>query len=282
MPNPTLPPEETIEPVKKKPKVSDYLKNPNAQKKDMIILAIEEDFSREKMVGLQAQVLKLRREYDLFLAKQPKDMLRKANRAIRLIIVSDQFAEDKELMETLKELKLKKHADMFPILFLSADPQTLIRSYHTHMLAFHETDEYLPLSEFKPANFYHRIKECLNPDEVRRGRRYTVKETIQLFHFQGDKTMKGELVDLSLYGAKVNAKENTAFSVRDQVKIKIPIARYLGYTGGEFLTLSGRVHRVYLSGTTLAIGFEHLGESQTVGLAKLLAYYVNRNLKNTG
>lgn len=264
---------------KKKPKVSDYLKNPNAQKKELIIIALEEGFSRENMLGLQAQVLKLRREFDLFLAKSVKDILRKAGRSIRLVIASDQFCEQQALLNCLKELKLKKHADTFPILFLSADPQTLIRGYHETLLAFHETDEYMPLAEFKPAHFYHRIKECLNPEKARRGRRYSVHETVELFHFQGQRAMPGEIIDLSIYGAKVNAKENSVFKVRDQVKIAIPIARYLGYEHGEFLKLSGRVHRVYLSGTTLAIGFEHLNDSQSLGLASLLSYYVNRDLR---
>lgn len=279
MPHEKLPEEDL---PKKKAKVSDYLKNPNAQKKELIIIALEEGFSRENMIGLQAQVLKLRREFDLFLAKSPKDILRKTGRSIRLVIASDQFCEQAELLSCLKDLKLKKQAEIFPILFLSADPQTLINNYHKIMLAFHETDEYMPLAEFKPAQFYHRIKECLNPDQARRARRYTVKETVELYHFQENQSMPGEIIDLSIYGAKVSAKQNSVFKVRDQVKISIPIARYLGYKFGEFLKLSGRVHRVYLSGTTLAIGFEHVNDKQSLALAHLLSYYVNRDLQKTG
>lgn len=271
-------PDETITDTKKKSKVSDYLNNPNAQKKPLVIIALEPDFNRQKFATLQAQVVKLKGEYEFFVATTPKDLLRKSHRSISLVIISDQFCEQNLMLGCLKELKLKKHANMFPILFLSADPKKLIDGYHNTLLAFHEIDEYLPLTDFKPSLLFQRIEECLTPGQQRRSKRYKVDEPIKLYHLQTDETSSAKLIDISLYGAKVDGKKNDLFNQRDQVRLIIPIARTIGYNSGEFLKLSARVRRVHLSGTTVAVAFEHVNDSQTVTLAKLLAFYLNRSL----
>lgn len=281
MPNNKLKQDESLTKSKKKSKVSDYLKNPNAQKKPLVIIALEQDFNRQKFATLQGQVAKLKAEYEFLVAATPRDLLRKSHRNISLVIISDQFCEQNLMLGCLKELKLKKHANMFPILFLSADPKKLIDGYHQVLLAFHEIDEYLPLTDFKPSLLNQRIEECLTPQQQRRAKRYKVDEPIKLYHLQADETTPASLIDISLYGAKVDGKKNDLFNLRDQVRLIIPIVRTIGYNSGEFLRLSARVRRVHLSGTTVAVAFEHVNDSQTVVLAKLLAYYLNRGLSKS-
>lgn len=264
---------------KKKAKVADYLNNPNAQKKNLIIVAIEPEFNREKYAAVRGLVAKLHENYEIYVAKSPKDLLRKGHRSISLVIVSDQFCPQETLLGCLRELKLKRQNDMFSVLFLAADPVSLIEGYHKVLLPYHEMDEYLPLSQFKPMLLAQRIDECLNGESKRRGKRYKVDEPIEVFHFQDGKTWPATLVDISMYGALFNGEEGNVFRVKDQVRLHIPIVRSVGYSGGEFLRLSARVHRVHISGTTIAVGFEHVNSSQTQILAKALSYYVNRNLK---
>jgi hypothetical protein len=63
------------------------------------------------------------------------------------------------------------------------------------------------------------------------------------------------------------------FRLNDQVKLKIPGGRYLDPEAGEFINLSARVRRVFISGDMAALQFVHLNETQTQNLTKFVTAY---------
>jgi hypothetical protein len=88
--------------------------------------------------------------------------------------------------------------------------------------------------------------------------------------------LEGRIVDLSMHGALVTAEKDVIFRPGDQVKISIPIHEYIQYSYGDFIKISAKVRRVFISGNKVAISFGHVTDSQGHLIGQLLLAIVSK------
>lgn len=259
--------------------ITDFLQAPKKKKKNFIVIATESTFNPEISSVLKSKTKTITGNFSFSFPKTIKELLKQINRNISLLIISDQFAKLDEVLETIKKLKVKRHQFGLPVLFLTVDYNRLIEGYHNILLSYHETDEYIYLPSFKESILQSRINYCLNLENARKGKRYAVNEKISFYYLQQDKIIFGTLKDLSLFGALIVADEKYLFNEKDQLRINISSAAHLGYSHGEYLKISAKVRRVYISGNTIAVSFEYLSETKVNQLTLILTSIVNKTIK---
>lgn len=260
--------------------VSDFLTAPRKKRKNYVILAVSKPLDAE-FTGLVEGYLK--KAFPGLSLSQPKtiaELTRQFGRNISLLIVSDEFdnAEEKRIIELIRALKEKRRDDAIPILFVTRQAQKLITDYHQELLAFHETDEYIEYPVTNRQQLFSRIKAGIETKNKRRGRRYKISLETNFFLLSKDRHFSAEIQDLSLYGALIQAEDGCMFRAGDQLGLSIPITGLLPSNEGDFLKISAKVRRVYISGTSAGISFEHLSTSQLQKLTALLSSLVTRDL----
>lgn len=260
--------------------VSDFLTAPRKKRKNYVILAVSKPLDAD-FSGLVEGFM--RKSFPSLSLSQPKtitELTRQFGRNISLLIISDEFdnAGEKSIIELIKVLKEKRRDEAIPILFVTRQAQKLIKDYHQELLAFHETDEYIEYPVANRQQLFSRIKAGIETKNKRRGRRYKISLETNFFLLSKDQHFSGEILDLSLYGAMIQAEDGCMFRSGDQLRLSIPITGLLPSTDGDFLKISARVRRVYISGTAAGISFEHLSVSQLQKLTALLSSLVTRDL----
>ncbi|RZA14387.1 MAG: PilZ domain-containing protein, partial [Proteobacteria bacterium] len=171
----------------------------------------------------------------------------------------------------------KRREETIPVLFLTKDPEALINAYHTHLLLHRETDEYIVYTATTLPQILSRVKNGIDSKNRRKSRRYPVNIPLTYYHLTHDNLSNGRLIDLSLHGALVQAEENRIFKMGDQIKISLPTNGYLKLDTGDFIRISGRVRRVFISGNQVAISFEHMSDRQLQLVGELLLAIVGKN-----
>jgi hypothetical protein len=263
----------------RKDDVSSLLRDSKKKRKNYVIIAVEPTFNPEIMQGIKNFV---RANYPAFAMSTPDstaNLSRQLGRNISLLVVSDKFDDIDIVMSLVLSLKEKKKNETIPILFLTTDTDRLISYYHANLMAFHEVDEYLEYGRTSLPALLSRIKSGLDNKNQRRARRYKTNMETNFFYLNKDMYVDCEVLDVSAYGALIKAKGECIFKVEDQIRLNIPISKYLTLEHGEFLKLSGRVRRVYISGNTAAVSFEYLSDEQWRSLTTILTIIANREMK---
>ncbi len=260
--------------------VSDFLTAPRKKRKNYVIVAVSKPMDTE-FAGLVEGYIK--KTFPGLAVSYPKNILeltRQFGRNISLLIVSDEFdaAGDRKIIELIRALKEKRREEAIPILFITRQPQKLVKDYHEELLAFHETDEYIEYPVVNRQQLFSRIKAGIETKNKRKGRRYKINLDVNFFLLSKDQNFSGEILDLSIYGALIQAENHCIFRAGDQLRISIPISGLLPSTEGEFLKVSAKVRRVFISGTSAGISFEHVSVSQQQKLTSLITSLVTRDL----
>lgn len=264
-----------------KSNISDYLQAPRKKRKNYVIVAMPQEFDPETTIALESFV---RKQFPNLAVSRPEsvtELTRQFGRNISLLIVSDEFEPEfqDKLMDLILALKEKRRTETIPVMFLSRSPEKLIADYHNKLLAYHETDDYFELPITNRLQFFARVKDALELKNKRRGKRYNVSLKVQFHVLSRDRNYVGELKDLSVYGASIQSQEDLLFRTGDQIRISIPTSGILPPTElGEFFKVSAKVRRVFISGTTAGISFEHLSIEQHRRITALLTVLVNRDL----
>ncbi|RYF30578.1 MAG: PilZ domain-containing protein, partial [Cytophagaceae bacterium] len=184
--------------------------------------------------------------------------------------MNDTFADRAHMMSLIKTLKEKRRDENIPVLFLTKDAEALIKAYHSTLLVYRESDEYLVYTDTTLPQILSRVKNGIDAKNRRKSRRYPVSLPITYFHLTHNTLTDGRIIDLSMHGALLTAGQNTIFRLGDQVKLNIPVSQFLHMPDGDFIKISGRVRRVFISGNQVAISFEHVSDKQTQLIGQLL------------
>ncbi len=130
------------------------------------------------------------------------------------------------------------------------------------MSAFQEVDDYCTYQgiEYAPNHRSHKIKVSKIKIAVAfAALRHRLK--LRFITLVATTRFKGSLSDLSVHGALIKSDSIEKFAVGDQLKVSIPIIRYLSAENGEYLRVSAKVRRVLISGNAAAVSFEYMSES---------------------
>lgn len=258
-------------------KLEAYLQGPRKKRKNYVIMALGEGFDRSLSNGMENFVKKNYPALALSSAKTVEELTRQFGRNISLLIVNDTFTDRQELMSLIRALKDKRREETIPVLFLTKDPEALIEAYHSQLLLHRESDEYVVYPHTSLPQMLSKLKNGIDAKNRRKSRRYPVDIPLTYYHLTHDKLAEGKLIDLSLHGALIQAEEDQIFKMGDQIKISLPASGYIKLDTGDFIRISGRVRRVFISGNQVAISFEHVSDKQTQLIGELLLAIVSKN-----
>jgi hypothetical protein len=271
--------------VKKKPEATEensanrieaYLQGPRKKRKNYVVFALGDRFDRDLAATMEVFVKK---DYPALAISHPKsteELTRHFSRNISLLIINDEFADKTTVMNLIRTLKEKRSEEAIPVLFLTRDAESLVKLYHKELLLYNESDEYMVYPSSPRQQILARIKLGIDNQNHRRSRRYSVNISSTIFHLDKNTHMDGKIIDLSMHGAVITADKDMIFRMGDQMKISIPISDYMKYEYGDFIKISGKVRRVFISGSKVAISFEHVTDEQTHLIGQLLMSIVSK------
>lgn len=258
-------------------KLEAYLQGPRKKRKNYVILALGDNFDRQISSGIEGYVKKSYPALALSTARNTEELTRQFGRNISLLIVNDSFADRAQVMAIIKTLKEKRRDENIPVLFLTKDAEALIKAYHEELLLYRESDEYLVYPITTLPQILSRVKNGIDAKNRRKSRRYPVSLPVTYFHLTHDTQAEGRVIDLSMHGALLTAGQNTIFRLGDQIKLSIPSSGFIHMADGDFIRISGRVRRVFISGNQAALSFEHVSGKQSQLIGQLLLAIVGRN-----
>lgn len=260
--------------------ISDFLTAPRKKRKNYVIMAVTKTLETDFAGMVEGYLKKTYPNLSISKPKNITELTRQLGRNISLLVISDEFdgSSEAQIIELIRALKEKRREEAIPILFVTRKPQKLIQSYHQELLPFHETDEYVEYPIVNRQQLFSRIKSGIETKNKRKGRRYKVSLETNFFLLSKDQHFHGELMDLSLHGALIQAEDSCIFRTGDQLRLSIPITGVMPSNDGDFLKISAKVRRVFISGTAAGISFEHLSATQIQKLTALLTSLVTRDL----
>jgi hypothetical protein len=141
-------------------------------------------------------------------------------------------------------------------------------------LPYQEADDYIVYRELSPNQIASRVQKVLKEKPGRRSRRFRTKIDINVYQLTKDAYIQSTIVDLSLHGAVIHSAGNVLFKNGDQLRVDLPVKKFLDPKEGEFIKLSAKVKRALLGGNEAAISWEHLSEAQILKLTKLIVEMV--------
>lgn len=259
--------------------LANYLKAPKKRKRSFVVLALNAGFDEDIGLNIETYVSE-KFNYGVLCPKNEKELKRAFARQLALIIIDDEFLDLKEILLLIKSLKEKKNAEVVPVMFLTREPEKLIKFYHEILLPYQESDEFVVYPGSPIKQILSRVKNGLERKSRRRSRRYNVDLPVQFSFLGEDKQYPGKFVDLSVHGAllKADGENQKIFRVGRQLRITLDVSKYLIPTEGEFLKISAVVQRVFISGVEAGIRFEFLTERKNILLSQLLTDFVSKQM----
>jgi hypothetical protein len=258
-----------------KGKVADYLQAPRKKRKSYVLMALSHTVKEDLASGIEAFLRSGFKNIAVSVPKTPEELFRNFSRQIVLLVFDDEFAELSAGLGMIAELKRRKNQSVIPVLFLTRDPARLIEAYNKMLAPFHEADDYVDHAKSDTSLIYSKIRAGLTTGNRRRSRRYNVDQPLQFYLLTDDRLHPGRLVDLSIHGAQLKSEEERIFAPGEQLKLHLPVTQYLAPAAGDYLKISARVRRVFISGTIAGISFEHMSEKQLMTVTHFLTEMVN-------
>lgn len=260
---------------KRKNDVAEYLQAPRRKRRSYVLVACGKGIPAEVQGGID-QFLKVNsKNVAISHPRTPDELMKQFSRQIVLLVFDDEFCDLDEGMRMVAELKRKKNSAVVPVLFLTRQPERLIESYNKLLLPYQEGDEYVNYSKVPVSHVFSKVRAGLSNKNRRRSRRYKVDVPISYYVLEKDAYFEGRLTDLSLHGAMIRSEDNRIFGEGEQVKLHLPVEGVFKQNEGDFLKMSARVRRVFISGNQAGVSFEHVNESQLVKLTTYLTDLVN-------
>jgi hypothetical protein len=263
---------------KKQQGVVDYLQAPRKKRKNYVVFAVGESFHKDTAASMEIFVRKNFPAMAIAAPKNIQDLKRLFTREISLLVIDDHFSSLDDTLDVVAYFKEKKNATLSPVLFLTEDPSRLITSYQKRLMIHQEVDNYIPYRNLPLAQIYARIQHGLNIKEARRSRRFSIVVPVKYLLLSRNKFFDGQLIDISIHGAVLKSSLEEGFKVSDQLKLHLPSFGILPNQNGEFLRLSAKVRRLFLSGDKCGISWEYISDEQHFLLTKYVTELVNRDM----
>lgn len=264
-----------VEDEKKNSQVADLLQSPRKKKKNYIVLALGPNFDADLGAQLQGFLRKQYPQLSLAIPRNEQEFTRLFSRIIKIAIVDDQFSELKLLLKNLKHLKEKNREVGVPVVFLTDNVHQLVSAYHSVLLPYQETDNYITFRGLPASQICAHIQGTFAQKSARRSRRFEFDIAVRYFRLASPEPLEGLLLEMSAHGGLLQSSHNLIFKERDQLLLHIPTAGVLPSSEGEFIRLPARIRRIFMDGRKAAISWEYLSQEQYVRLTRYLLEFVN-------
>lgn len=251
-----------------------HLQAPKKKRKNYIVLAFNPKFDPELARQIKNAIRLELPALSLASPTSEKEFKRAAGRQLSVVVIDNNFIGEKETIQILKELKIKKQVPV-PVLFLTEDQDRLIELYHKYLLPFQETDEFINIDKSNTALILAKIKSIINQKSPRKSRRYPVNIDLTYTSLAHNKTTKGKLIDMSVHGGVLVSKEDEIFKVGDQLKVSIPVNNLIKGHTSDFMKIPAKVRRLFINGNKVSLSWEYLSEQQTYKITEFITEMVN-------
>lgn len=259
--------------------VTDFLVAPKKKRKNYVVLAFGDNFDSDLAKSVEAHIRSQHPQLAIAIPRNPTELGRLMSKLISLLIIFDEFYENMDkTLDAVAFMKRKKSSDGLPTLFVTHDEGSLIKKYHEQLLPFHETDELVSLRNLHVPVLFMRIRSALRGPSKRRSRRFDFQLPVTYFDLNSGKVLNGTLEEISLHGGLLKSLDGNIFAVGDQVRLNVNVAKVQRPNEGEFLRVSAKVRRLYISGSQAGVSFEFLNERQMLVLTQLLSLNMNRQM----
>lgn len=258
-------------------RVADYLQAPRKKRRSYVVAALS-PATAHLYQGIDSFV---RSQFKNTSVSQPssiEELVKNFSRQVVLLILDDEFSQLDECLTIVGELKRKKSPTVIPTLFLSRKPQTLVSEYHKYLLPYHESDDLIDWNRAEIRHIFSKIRNGLSQQSARRSRRYKIDMPIRYYVVSDDKMHQGRLLDISMHGALLKSEENQIFRPTEQIKIFVPTLDLIPSYTEEYLRLSCRVRRVFISGTHVGVSFEYLNDHANLNLLTFITNLVIKHI----
>jgi len=263
---------------KKSGGVADHLAAPRKKKKDYIVFAISDNFDPNLASVIEGYVRLNYKSLSLVHPKSSRDLQKLLNREIVLILIEDKFVGLDKTISLIKSLKVRKREKKVPVLFLTDDLESLVKKYHEELAPYHETDTYIEFRKLSEDQMFAKINNGIKHQNARKSRRYKVDVDLTYHHLTKNDNFRGKLIDMSVHGAVLQCVDNEVFRPGDQIRINLPISKYVETDFGDFIKISAKVRRVFIGGNKVAISWEYLSENQLFYLTSFVTEMVNQEM----
>ena len=262
-------------------RVADYLQGPRKRRRSYVIGALS-PATTHFFSGIDAFV---KSQFKNTIVSQPKtveELVKNFNRQVVLLLIDDEFSRRDECLRLVGELKQKKTNSVVPALFLTRQPEELVARYHEILLPFHESDDLLDWSRADIRHIFAKIRDGVGQKFARRSRRYKIDIPLRFSMISDSRIHPGHLLDLSLHGALLRSADQGIFRPSEQIKLFLPTMGLIPGYAEEFLRLSCRVRRIFISGTHVGVSFEHLSDQMNLYLLTFLTNLVTKTMPIKG
>ncbi len=264
-----------------KGRVADYLQAPRKKRKSYVVAALGPG-TTHLYSGIEAFLRSQFKNASIAQPKSIEELVKNFSRQVILLVLDDEFTDLEATLQIVAELKRKKSNQVIPTLFLTRQPQRLVTNYHKILSSFQESDDYIDWGRAEITHIFSKIRNGLNQQFARKSRRFKVDIPIRFQLISDDQTHYGRLIDLSIHGALLKTGNSLILRNSEQLKMYIPTMGLIpGYTE-EFLRISGKVRRVFITGIYCGVSFEYLSDNMQLLVTTFVTNIVMKQLPIKG
>ncbi len=248
----------------------------NKKRKKYVLLAVSDQFDFALQKALVTYLEKKFSSLSVLTVHHNGDMQRVLNRQLMLVVLHDKVGPIEETLEWVKKVKAKNPDTPIPVLFLTENEEVLVEAYGKVLLPFQEVDQYVVFRNSTVKEIEQRIDKVLDVREARRSRRFSTNISVRFTSLQTPEMKAATITNLSVHGALLEGGTGVTFHLRDQLRLHVPVGPFLPKEQGEFISLSGRVERVFLGDGQAGISWTHVSESQFLTLTTFVLHLASQ------
>jgi hypothetical protein len=259
--------------------VSNFLQAPRRKRKNYIIMALGKNFSEDIAADIESYARKAFPALAFSNPANPIELSRQFGRNISLLIISDDFESIDTIIDLVKTLKEKRRTERIPVLFLTKNAKSLVEKYHAHLASNEPIDDFIQYPGVARYKIFSAIKVCVDQKTQKKIKRYSISIPITMFHLTLNRDVEAELLELTLHSAVILSKEGLQLTSGDQLLLKMPAYDLAEHNSGDFFKISAKVRKVFITGNTASVSFEHLTEYRIRLLSQFLTAMVGHQLE---
>jgi hypothetical protein len=259
--------------------VVDYLQAPRKKRRSFVVIASNGQTDPETIQALVKFVKVAYPKFSVATPKSAEEFVRQFSRNINLVVIEDTFIGLSDTLELIKTMKQKKNESPIPTLFLTKDPDTLVKAYSETLALWNEIDEYVVPALTPRPYLYAKVKTGIDERFRRRSRRYKMNFPIVYTNINhGERRFKGQVVDLSVHGAQITSSEGELFTPKDQLVVHLPYSQFVKDGATDVIRMSAKVRRIFISGDRAGISWEYLSDGKLELVSRMLTKLVDASL----
>lgn len=240
--------------------LSELLRIAGQKRREYVLLALGHNFDKRILQDINVFVRDKFPNYVIIKVANVEAFNKYLSRQVKIVVIDDDFASIAVNISLIKNLKINLHNKTFPAIFITDNSERLIGEYNKELKLYQESDNYI----LKQGLSFLKLKESLlnatDSKLSRKTKRYNVNIELEIKD-KNEVYYSAKVENISLQGAFIYS-DDKVFIEGEQLRIRFSVRDILPVKTGEFLWLSLKVRRVFISGNKAGVSWENLTETQ--------------------